>query len=1096
MTQTQDTSADPPRRPRRWAKRLGVGVLMLLSALAAGVFAILDRPMDAPPWVRERVEARLAEQLPALRVDFGRVSVLVQRSGLARIILWDVEIRNLQGGVVAQLSDIEAAIAPGPLLSGEITLREAQVSGAFLTVKRDKDGRLGLALGDAFSEGTEVPDMAQIIAQIDTVAADPRLAALDIFEADALTLRYEDLRARRGWTADGGRLRLTREDGHLRLAGDVALLSGGDDVATVEISAESPLGVSALDVGLVLHDFDSHDIASQSPALSWLDALDASISGSLHAEIDASGQIEETQVTLQLGAGVLQPNPKTKPLPFDEAGVSLRFRPNDGLIRFDDIRVRSALGQVTAKGTAQMEQDSSAGGGALPTALTGQFALSGLSLAQGTVLERPVALSGAEVAFKLTLAPFRVELGELRVTDADHPILASGEFRADPDGWALALDTTLAETNPKQVLAYWPSDLGPGTRRWVSRHVKEGRLHDVAFSLRMRAGAPRPDLFVDFAFEDARVAYSAGLPAISQGRGRMVIEDDRLGLRLDAGRVDMGAAGAVDLSGSTLVIPHLRHEPSVLEARLQTSGPLSAALAYIDNDSWRLLRRQGRDASLATGEAVASGILRIPLIGNLTFDDVVLDLSGQVRDAVSDKAIPGRTLTSDLLDVTVTNDALDISGAVELDAVPAEGRYVLPFGDAPARVDAEVVLTPATLASFGVELPEGMVRGRGTGRLLVDMPDGAAPRFAMETDLAGLGLAVPQIGWDLAPAQTGLFEVTGRLREPVEIGEMRLRGNGLEGVGQLVLGPGNRFDRLELARLQVGSWLDVSGRLRGRGNAMPAVEIASGRVDLRSAPFGTSDTGDGGPGGGSPLALNLGALQVTDSIVLEQFRGDFVTTRGLEGRFDARLAGRARVSGQVIPQPSGSAFRITGEDAGDILRDADMLQTAQDGTFRMDLAPVRGQPGSFDGFLEIQGTRMQKAPAIASLLDAVSIVGLLDQLNGPGVFFSDVEARFRLTPNRVIVSRSSAVGPSMGISLDGYYDLNSGQMDMQGVLSPIYLVNAIGRLVSRQGEGLIGFNFNLRGTVGSPSVAVNPLSVFTPGMFRDIFRRPPPRLSQ
>ncbi|BBU55805.1 hypothetical protein KU6B_20700 [Mameliella alba] len=84
----------------------------------------------------------------------------------------------------------------------------------------------------------------------------------------------------------------------------------------------------------------------------------------------------------------------------------------------------------------------------------------------------------------------------------------------------------------------------------------------------------------------------------------------------------------------------------------------------------------------------------------------------------------------------------------------------------------------------------------------------------------------------------------------------------------------------------------------------------------------------------------------------------------------------------------------------------------------------------------------------------------------------------------------------MGISLDGYYDLASGSMDMQGVLSPIYLINGIGQIFSRRGEGLIGFNFNLRGSVESPRVTVNPLSAFTPGMFRDIFRRPPPKLSQ
>jgi len=63
-------------------------------------------------------------------------------------------------------------------------------------------------------------------------------------------------------------------------------------------------------------------------------------------------------------------------------------------------------------------------------------------------------------------------------------------------------------------------------------------------------------------------------------------------------------------------------------------------------------------------------------------------------------------------------------------------------------------------------------------------------------------------------------------------------------------------------------------------------------------------------------------------------------------------------------------------------------------------------------------------------------------------------------------------------------------------VSPFYLVNAIGEIFTRRGEGLIGFNFSLRGTTTAPQVGVNPLSALTPGMFRDIFRRPPPQVSQ
>ncbi|MGR3651932.1 MAG: hypothetical protein ACU0B5_08735, partial [Roseovarius sp.] len=101
---------------------------------------------------------------------------------------------------------------------------------------------------------------------------------------------------------------------------------------------------------------------------------------------------------------------------------------------------------------------------------------------------------------------------------------------------------------------------------------------------------------------------------------------------------------------------------------------------------------------------------------------------------------------------------------------------------------------------------------------------------------------------------------------------------------------------------------------------------------------------------------------------------------------------------------------------------------------------------------------------------------------------------FRLTPERLIVTQGSAVGVSVGISMDGQYNLDTKRMDMQGVLSPVYLLNAIGGAFTRPGEGLIGFNFTLRGASENPTVAVNPLSVLTPGFLREMFRRPTPGL--
>ncbi|WP_040604148.1 AsmA-like C-terminal region-containing protein [Sagittula stellata] len=1092
MQQATEKSDAPRRRRKVLVWCFGV-VLALAVGIAGGIWAMLGRPVDAPDWLRERIETRIAENLRGISIDFGRMSLLITETGLARIVLWDVTVTNDQGVLVAQLSDIEAGVAPVSFLRREWELREAQVSGAFVTLQRDRNGKLGLALGDAFAEGTQVPDLAQIIARIDAIAMDPRLAKLDLFEADSLTLRYEDLRARRGWTADGGRLRLMREDGTLRLTGDVALLSGGAGVATVELGAESRIGDASLDFGITLQDLDSGDIATQSPALAWMDALEAPISGSLQSTLAPDGALGEMRATLEIGKGVLQPNREARPVPFDGARTAFTYLPEERLMRFDEIRVDSAMGRVRASGTTMLDD---APDGGLPPGLTAQFRLASVEVAESAVMDRPVVVEGAQTAFRLQLDPFRVDIGSLRITDPTLPISARGWLEATRSGWSMSLDARVAETVPEQVMAFWPDQLVPQTRDWVGRNVREGRLFDASFALRAEAGADHPTTFFDLSFEDAVVGVAPNLPPIEDGRGRLTIHQRRLGLRVDAGRI-VTDRGAIDVAGSVFTIPDLKKRPSVGEVDLKIDGPVGAVLAYVDNDQWRVLRNVGRDATLADGRIKASGRLVLPLAEGLTFDDIQLAFDGTLRDVESAKAIPGKTIRGDGLSVKLDNGGITIAGQASVSGVPVDGRWTQPFGGESSEVVADITISPKSLSDFGVSLPNGMLRGQGTGALRVTLPPNAPPRFSLESDLAGLGLAVPQIGWSLAPRTKGRFTMAGNLTPGLQDADLTLKGAGMDAAGQLVLSKSGAFERLDLSRVKVADWLDVAGRLRARGgNSAPAVEISSGRVDLRSAPFGASGAGGSSGGGGGPLVLTLDSLRVTDSIELRAFRGNFDTARGIEGRFDGQLGGATPVAGQVIPQSGGSAFRITGEDAGDILKAAGLLKTVKDGTFNLDLAPVSGQPGSFDGLMRIQGTRMQKAPAIASLLDAISIVGIIDQMNGPGIFFSDVEARFRLTPSRVILSESSAVGPSMGISMDGYYDLGSGQMDFQGVLSPIYAVNAIGRLIARKGEGLIGFNFNLRGTVGAPRVAVNPLSVFTPGMFRDIFRRPPPKLSQ
>ena len=84
---------------------------------------------------------------------------------------------------------------------------------------------------------------------------------------------------------------------------------------------------------------------------------------------------------------------------------------------------------------------------------------------------------------------------------------------------------------------------------------------------------------------------------------------------------------------------------------------------------------------------------------------------------------------------------------------------------------------------------------------------------------------------------------------------------------------------------------------------------------------------------------------------------------------------------------------------------------------------------------------------------------------------------------------------SLGVSAAGVYQTGSKALDLQGVISPIYLLNGIGAGgLTPRGEGIFGFNYSIKGTADRTKVRVNPLSILTPWMLRDLIRGDAPNL--
>lgn len=1097
-----------PRRPALPGLRLGLygarwtlrysalGLLAPLAFLLILPFLVIGQEITAPSWVRERVEAAAAEALGGGALRFEAITLRVPADLHPEVRLLGVTLSDAEGRLLARVPEVTAQVSPrGLLLRRSLLVQEIAFHGPELSLSRAADGSVDLAFGEGVAPAAPGPARAESLAalpgQFDRALESPALEALRRVRIDGLVVNYDDARAGRTWTVDGGTLDLDLGGGMTRLFGEVSLLSGRDYVSHARLNYESPRGSRAARISVTATDVAAADVASQSPALTWLRVVDAPISLSLRAELDTAGELGRTSVALKIAKGELRPAAGAEPVGFDLARAYLAYDPATEALRFDRVEVRSDWGSVLGEGDAYL-REMEAG---LPRTLLGQFRLREIALSPPGVFGAPARLPEASAQFRLRLDPFTVEVAQASVGlpgDTDSRMDLSGEIGASPEGWRVALDARLSEVTRDRLLELWPESLRPGLRDWLEDYLTAGRLRDFTGAFRLAPGAA-PVVAVTSRFDGLAVQPLPSHPPITGGAGWLSWENGIFAAALDRGWVTAPEGGRLDAAGTSIVI----HPGDALRApatvELRAAGPITSALSLLDQAPWRFLSSAGLPVALAEGRAEAAG--RIDLfIGPMTQDELGYDIAARLSGVESDLIVPGQALTAETLAVAATPAGIEIGGEMRVGGAELRGSWRQGFAPEElgrSRVEAQVGITPEALASFGIALPEGSVTGEGTGQLSIELAGGEDPAFAFRSGLEGLRLSLPELGWSKGASGAGELLVEGTLGTPVRVERLSLSAGSLRAEGDLRLTAAGAFDRLRLTRLRLGDWLDAPVTLTARaGSDTPAVAVEGGTLDLGGATFGEG----GGGGEGGPIAVTLDRLQITDGVALTGFTGEFSTVAGLEGTFSGQVNGGPPVVGRVAPQSGRVAARIQGEDAGAVLRAADLFTMAEGGALDMLLLPVG--PESYTGELWITDLKVREAPVLASLLNAASVIGLLQQLGGQGIVFDEVSADFRIDPTSVTVARSSAIGAGLGLSMDGVFDIEGYRMDFQGVLSPLYLVNGIGAILTRPGEGLLGFNFTLAGDPDDPQVGVNPLSVLTPGMFRELFRRPAPNLGQ
>ena len=836
--------------------------LLVFLAVFAGVM-VLGQRVHAPAWLRDRVETRLDRALDGVKIRFGDASFIINEGWRPRLRLSDVSISDAEGRQIAHVSDLRASLSMRPLLRGHVRPKRIVLNGAQITLVRGPDGMLTLTVGSGSAPVRQAPNLAELIEQADAVFQSPALSALASVEMEAITLDYGDQRLGRSWVLDGGHILVTRDDRALRLATGFSVLAGRDYVSMVEANYTSTFGSPQAQFGISITDLPAVDVAAQAPALAWLQVLDAPISGALRGSIDGQGALGPVFATLNLGPGAVQPNPETRPVPFDKARTYFTYDPGRQALDFNEVSIASAWGTVQGEGEAYLEGVET---GALQS-MAVQVRLSGIGLNPADLFVDDLQLNRAELDFQVSLNPFRLQLGQAVVEDDDVRLHASGAVQGLPDGWSVDLDAGINRISHRRVLQYWPPRLAPKPRKWVTENVFGGQMSNVDFALRLRPGS-KPQVYADFEFDEATVRFAKTLPPLQNARGEASLIERRFAVTAHQGFVKADQGGVVDAAGTSFIIPDTgikKSTPGI--ARIQARGSVTAALSLLDRPPLSVLTKAKLPVDLADGQVRLSGTLALPLIKGLKLEDTRFHFAGDILNLQSERLVPGFRVSAAKLALSGTQDEVTIAGDGSFGAVPMQVRWRQPIGGTePQRstLTGEIELSPRLMDALKAELPPQMMAGQGVAQIELGIGGGQPTRLRASSDLAGVTLAIPELGWRKPPSGTGALTVEATVSEPLSIDTLRIEAAGLRAVGAISI-KGGALDRIRFSTFELGDWLAVPAgerwcRRSGAGlsqrrwpQCSPAAiggcrgRAAVGRV--ADAGAGRHASGPAGPGG-------------------------------------------------------------------------------------------------------------------------------------------------------------------------------------------------------------------------------------------------------
>jgi hypothetical protein len=675
---------------------------------------------------------------------------------------------------------------------------------------------------------------------------------------------------------------------------------------------------------------------------------------------------------------------------------------------------------------------------------------------------------------------------------------------------ALGLAIAVSKLPVGYAKSLWPWFAAPGAREWALANVYGGIVENSRLVLDAQPGSLGEDKQLSpeeisghFEVRGARFDITGTIPPVRDAVGAVDFKGTDVDISLASGTVFMPSGRTLAARDGTFRIANAHLHPLIGDLDIQIDGKAAAVAEMGSYDPINMDRFVDLDPKTLTGDVTGEIEARIPLEREAELKDLNWQVDLAYTGLSIDKPFEGQLVTDAKGTISARPDRALIQAAARLNDVPAEISL-----SEPLKGDEERTLTARL--HFDNAARDKLLPGLASvvsGPFVVELEALGEGRQKVEVELADTVLALPWVGWSKGAGVAARANFVLSSKDGVtRLADFRLDGAGFGAAGDITVDDdglaGARFSRFALNRGD-----DASASIeRRRGGYMISVNGKS--LDARPFIRRFGDlTGAGSDKSSTPdldvsLEARVAEMGGFHDEVLKDVRLAYSAAGTTVGGIRASATTRTGARVTVVDATAGSGRKVEAQasDIGAVLRFLDVYENLHGGTATLSLSGAADGPlaGQIDvrNFAIVNEARLQsivsKPPpgTDRSLNQAVR-----RDLDVSQAKFERGFARIEKGTDYLSVSDGVVRGPTIGSTFQGTVFDGKGNMAITGTFMPAYGLNRIfgeipilGQILGNgRDRGLIGITFKLSGKTSEPQLAINPLSIVAPGIFRSIF---------